>query len=142
MTHALTGSGADGARKAARGIQRRMKEIGVELSLGQAYEAVAAASGFRNWATMSAGLDADGPADSREEAFVAASRAGHVPVAMIDVRAEAARLGKLARRAGATPPEADEIQSLAIEYARSRHADREHSDYFDDWMTDRRQLRP
>lgn len=40
----------------AKAVKTRLTELGVDIKLSHAYEALASAHGFRNWATMSAGL--------------------------------------------------------------------------------------
>jgi hypothetical protein len=41
----------------ARSILTRLKDLGANLGLQQAFEVLAAADGHRNWATMKAGLE-------------------------------------------------------------------------------------
>lgn len=45
------------SRTRARAIKARNEEMGSKITLGQAYEMLAAADGFRNWATMKATMD-------------------------------------------------------------------------------------
>jgi len=40
----------------AKSLQKRFREIGIDVKLGQAYDAVAAMAGFRNWHVMKAAL--------------------------------------------------------------------------------------
>lgn len=48
---------ADGAKKLARNLKKRFAELGIEICLNHAYEAVAAMRGHTNWATMKAAMD-------------------------------------------------------------------------------------
>ncbi|MBY3158395.1 hypothetical protein HFO56_39540 [Rhizobium laguerreae] len=45
-------------KRRARAVQAKLKELGSSVSLGQAYEVMAVANGFRNWATMNAAFQA------------------------------------------------------------------------------------
>jgi hypothetical protein len=47
-------------KQAARSIQRRFSELGMPIPLSHAYEALAAASGHRNWQTMRAAFNPSG----------------------------------------------------------------------------------
>lgn len=54
-TSNTTNSDADGGlKRRARSIQTKLNEYNAGVSLGQAYEIMAIANGFRNWATMNA----------------------------------------------------------------------------------------
>jgi hypothetical protein len=46
------------AKSAAKNIKSRLKAIGVELSMGHAYEALAGSRGYANWSTMKADMEA------------------------------------------------------------------------------------
>ncbi|MCS4089940.1 glyoxalase superfamily protein [Rhizobium sp. BK176] len=46
------------AKSAAKNIKSRLKAIGVEMSMGHAYEALAGSRGYANWSTMKADLRA------------------------------------------------------------------------------------
>jgi hypothetical protein len=58
-------------KKRARAIQQRFKELGVEIKLGHALEALALALGFANWATLS-GTSEKEPVKSSDESNSAA----------------------------------------------------------------------
>jgi hypothetical protein len=47
---------AEQAKSAARNIKSRLNALGVELSMGHAYEALAGSLGYANWSTMKADL--------------------------------------------------------------------------------------
>ncbi|MNU56078.1 hypothetical protein D3C71_451650 [compost metagenome] len=47
---------ADKSKAHAKAVKTRLNELGVDIKLSHAYEALASSHGFRNWATMSAGL--------------------------------------------------------------------------------------
>lgn len=48
---------AEQAKRRAKSIKQRMKELGYEMSLTHAYEALASSCGYRNWPTMKAQLE-------------------------------------------------------------------------------------
>lgn len=58
MSVALPAADAARAKKTARAVQSRFAELGIDLQLGHAYEAVASVHGYNNWATMAAGISA------------------------------------------------------------------------------------
>lgn len=45
------------AKKIAKALQDRFAELGIEVKLGQAYEAMASMAGFRNWHALKARID-------------------------------------------------------------------------------------
>ncbi|MCS4089102.1 glyoxalase superfamily protein [Rhizobium sp. BK176] len=58
MTSNNSNAAVDGSpKRRARAVQAKLKELGASVSLGQAYEVMAVANGFRNWATMSAAAE-------------------------------------------------------------------------------------
>lgn len=72
MNHARERHTAESAKRTAAAILDRMRSLGVEMKLGQAYEAAAAAAGYRNWATMKSEIEG-APASARPETTAAAS---------------------------------------------------------------------
>lgn len=50
--NAVSNEFTERSRTRARSIKARLEHMGVEVTLGQAYEVLASADGFKNWATM------------------------------------------------------------------------------------------
>lgn len=146
MEHARKDS-PESAKRAANAILERMRALGLDMKLGQAYEALAASAGYRNWATMKASLECpDKPAVASaetqanaeigpEKAMRLAASCGYVPVVWIDVEAEAERIRGLADDGSGRTVSTETVRNLAIEFARGRMGDdRMYGDFFDDWL--------
>lgn len=56
-THQYASMTSEQAKSAAKNLKSRLNALGVDLSIGHAYEALAASHGFANWSTMKATLD-------------------------------------------------------------------------------------
>lgn len=119
----------ENAKLKAKALQDRYRDLGIELKLGQAYEAIATISGFKNWHVMKVSLERSAAPDLGKK------RATY-PAVEVDIDNVVDWANNCLEEDSSFTR--DDIVPLMSEFFSKRHAKDAafYEDFFCDWLND------